>query len=153
ASEIKWTGMDHFTSDEHQVYYCGQETQRRNGATIIVNKVWSRSVLGYNSENDRMISTRFQDKKLNITVIQVYAPTTEAMDNEIEQFYADLQQLLDAASKKDVIAMMGDWNAKVGSITTPGITGKFGLGVQNEAGDRLVNFCQNNLIFIANTFF
>ncbi|CAF0781822.1 unnamed protein product [Adineta steineri] len=141
ASEIKWTGMGHFTSDEHQVYYCGQETQRRNGVAIIVNKVWSRSVLGYNSINDRMISIRSQGRPLNITAIQVYAPPNDAKNNEIEQLYADLQKLLDAAPKTDVIVIMGDWDAKVRSITTPGITGKFGLGVRNKARDRLVDFC------------
>ena len=149
-SEIKWTGMGHFTSDEHQIFYCGHETQRRNGVAIIVDKVWSKSVLGYNPKNDRTISIRFQGKPINITVIQVYALTTDA---EIEQFYADLQQLLDAAPKKDVIVIMGDWNAKVGSTTTAGITGKFGHGVRNEAGERLVDFCQNNSMLIANTFF
>ena len=152
-SEIKWTGMGHFTSDEHQIFYCGHETQRRNGVAIIVNKKWSKSVLGYNPKNDRMISIRFQGKPINITIIQVYAPTTNAKENEIEQFYADLQQLLDTAPRKDTIVIMGDWNAKVGSTTTSGITGKFGLGVRNEAGDRLVEFCQNNSMFVANTFF
>ena len=152
-SEIKWTGMGHFTSDEHQIFYSGHETQRRNGVAIIVDKVWSKSVLGYNPKNDRTISIRFQGKPINITVIQVYAPTTDAKENEMEQFYADLQQLLDAAPKKDAIVIMGDWNAKVGSTTTAGITGKFGLGVRNEAGERLVDFCQNNSVLIANTFF
>ncbi|CAF1396827.1 unnamed protein product [Adineta steineri] len=152
-SELKWTGMGHLTSDEYQVYYCDHDTQRRNGVAIIVNKIWSKSVLGCNSKNDRMISIQFQGNPLNITLIQEYAPTTEAEEDEIEQFYADLQQLLDAAPKKDVIVIMGDWNAKVGSTTTSGITGNFGLGVRNEAGDRLVDFCQNNSMFIANTFF
>ena len=100
-----------------------------------------------------MISTRFQGKPINITIIQVYAPTTDAKENEIEQFYVDLQQLTDIVPRKDAIVIMGDWNAKVGSTTTSGITGKFGLGVRNKAGDRLVEFCQNNSMFIANTFF
>ena len=151
--EIKWTGMDHFTSDEHQIFYCGHETQRRNGVVIIVDKVWSKSVLGYNPKNDRTISIRFQGKPINITVIHVYAPITDAKENEIEQFYVDLQQLLDVARKKDAIVIMGDWNAKVGSTTTAKITRKFGFGVRNEAGERLVDFSQNNSMLIANTFF
>ena len=99
-----------------------------------------------------MISIRFQGKPINITIIQVYAPTTNAKENEIEQFYADLQQLPDTAPRKDIV-IMGDWNAKVGSTTTSEITGKFELGVRDEAGDRLMEFCQNNSMFIANTFF
>ena len=152
-SEIKWIGMGHFTSDEHQIFYCGHETQRRNGVGIIVDKVWSKSVLGCNPKNDKTVSIRFQGKSINITVIQVYAPTADAKENEIEQFYTDLQQLPDAAPKKDAIVIMGDWNAKVGSTTTTRITGKFELGVRNEEGKRLVDFCQNNSMLIANTFF
>ena len=107
-SEIKWTRMGHFTSHEHQIFYCGHETQRRNGVPIIVNKVWSKSVLGYNPKNDRMISIRFQGKPINITIIHVYAPTTVAKENEIEQFYADLKQLLDTTPREDAIVIMGD---------------------------------------------
>ena len=152
-SEIKWTRMDHFTSGEHQIFYYGHENQRRNGVAIIVNKLWSKSVLGYNPKSDRMISIRSQGKAINITVIQVYALTTDAKENEIEQFYAGLEQLLDTAPRKDTIVIMGDWNAKVGSTTTSGITGKFRVGVRNEAADRLMDICQNNSMFIANTFF
>ena len=98
-----------------------------------------------------MISVRFQGKPFNITVIQVYVPTSNA--EEAEQFYEDLQDLLELTPKKDVLFIIGDWNAKVGSQETPGVTGKFGFGVQNEAGQRLIEFCQENALVIANALF
>ena len=133
-SELKWTGMGEFNSDDHYIYYCGQESLRRNGVAIIVNKrVWS-AVLGYNLKNDRMISVRFQGKPFNITVIQVYALTSNAEEAEVEWFYEDLQDLLELTPQKDVLFIIGDWNAKVGIQETPGVTGKFSLGLQNETG-------------------
>ena len=98
-----------------------------------------------------MISVRFQVKSFNITVIQVYAPTSNAQ--EAEWFYEDLQGLLELTPKKDVLFIIGDWNAKVGSQETPGVTGKSGLGIWNEAGQRLIEFCQENALVIANTLF
>ena len=89
-----------------------------------------------------MISVHFQGKPFSITVIQVYAPTSNAEEAEVERFYEDLQDLLELTPKKDVLFIIGDWNAKVGSQETPGVTGKFGLGMQNEAGQRLIEFCQ-----------
>ena len=100
-----------------------------------------------------MTSVRFQGKPFNITVIQVYASTSNAEEAEVEWFYEDLQDLLELTPKKDVLFIIGDWNAQVGSQETPGVTGKFGLGVQNEAGHRLSEFCQENTLIIANTFF
>ena len=100
-----------------------------------------------------MISVRFQGKPFNIMVIQVYAPTGNAEEAEVEQFYEDLQDLLELTPKKDVLFIIGDWNGKVESQETRGITGKFGLGVQNEAGQRLIEFCQENALIITNTFF
>ena len=100
-----------------------------------------------------MISVHFQGKPFNITVIQVYAPTSNAEEAKVEWFYEDLQDFLELTPKKDVLSIIGDWNAKVGSQETPGITGKFGLGVQNEAGQRLTEFCQENTLVIANTLF
>ena len=100
-----------------------------------------------------MISVRFQVKPFNITVIQAYAPTSNAEEAEVERFYEDLQDLLELTPKKDVIFIIGEWNAKVGSQETPGVTGKFGQGVQNEAGQRLIEFCQENALVITNTFF
>ena len=135
-SELKWTGMDEFNSDEHYIYYWGQESLRRNGVAIIVNRRLQNAVLGGNLKNDRMISVPFQGKPFNITVIQVCAPTSNAEEAAVERFYEDLQDLLELTPKKDVLFIIGDWNAKVGSQETPGVTGKFGLGVQNEAGQR-----------------
>ena len=100
-----------------------------------------------------MISVRFQGKPFKITVIQVYAPTSNTEEAEVEWFYEDLHDLLELAPQKDVLFIIGDWNAKVQSQETPGITGKFGLGMQNEAGQRLIEFCQENALVIANTFF
>ena len=100
-----------------------------------------------------MISVHFQGKQFNITVIQVYASTSNAEEAEADQFYEDLQDLLELTPKKDVLFIIGDWNAKVGSQETPGVTGKFGLGMQNEAGQRLIEFCQEKALVIANTLF
>ena len=105
------------------------------------------------SEKDKMISARFQGKPFNTTVIQVYAPSITAEEAEVERFYEDLQDLLELIPQKDVLFIIGDWNAKVGSQETPGVTGKFGLGIQNEAGQRLIEFCQENALVIANTLF
>ena len=93
-----------------------------------------------------MISVRFQGKSFNITVIQVYAPTSNAEEAEVERFYEDLQELLELTPKKDVLFILGDWNAKIGSQEIPGVTGKFGLGIQNEAGQRLIEFYQENTL-------
>ena len=119
----------------------------------MVNKRVRNAVLGCNIKNDRMISVRFQGKPFNITVIQAYAPTSNTEAAEVERFYEDLQDLLELTPKKDVFFIIGDWNAKVGSQETPGVTGKFGLGIWNEVGQRLIEFCQENALFITNTFF
>ena len=100
-----------------------------------------------------MISVPFQGKPFSIMVIQVYAPTNNTEEAEVEWFYEDLQDLLELTHKKDVLFIVGDWNAKVGSQETPGVTGRFGLGMGNEAGQRLIEFCQENALVIANTLF
>ena len=100
-----------------------------------------------------MISVRFQGKPFNVTLIQAYAPTSNAEEAEVERFYEELQDLLELTPKKDVLFIIGYWNAKVGSQETPGVPGKFGLGVQNEEGQRLIAFCQENALVIANTIF
>ena len=145
--------MGDFNSDDHYIYYCGQESLRRNGVAIMANKRVRNAVLGCNLKNDRRISVRFQGKPFSITVIQVYALTSNAEEAEVEWFYENLQDLLELTPKKDVLFIIGDWNAKVGSQEIPGVTGKFGLGVQNEAGQRLIEFCQENTLVIANTLF
>ena len=152
-SKLKWTGMGEFNSDDHYIYYCGQESLRRNGVAMMVNKRVQNAVLGCSLKNDRMISVHFQGKPFSITVIQAYTTTGNTDEAEVEQFYEDLQDLLELTPKKDVLFIIGDWNAKVGSQETPGETGKFGLGVQNEAGQMLIEFCQENALVIANTFF
>ena len=152
-SELKWTGMGEFNPDDHYIYYCGQESLRRNGIAITVKKRVQNAVLRYNLKNDKMISVRFLGSPFNITVIQDYAPTTNAEEAEVERFYEDLQDLLELTPQKDVLFIIGDWNAKVGSQETPGVTSKFGLGIQNEAGQRLTEFCQENALVIANTLF
>ena len=119
----------------------------------MVNKRVQNAVLGCSLKNDRMISVRLQGKPFNITVIQVYAPTSNAEEAEVEQFYEDLQDLVELTPEKDVLFIIGDWNAKVGSQETPGVTSKFGLGIRNEAGQRLIEFCQENALVIANSFF
>ena len=118
----------------------------------MVNKRVQNAVLRCNLKNDRMISVHFQGKSFNITVIQVYTPISNAEEAEVEQFYEDIQDLLELTPKKDVLFIIGDWNPKVGSQETPGVTGKFGLGMRNEE-QRLIEFCQENTLVIANSLF
>ena len=119
----------------------------------MVKKRVQNAVLECNLKNDRMISVRFQGKSFNFIVIQVYAPTSNAEEAEDERFYEDLQDLVELTPKKDVLFIIGDWNAKVGNQETPGVTGKFGLGIWNEARERLREFCQENAMVMANTIF
>ena len=133
-SELKGTGMGEFNSDDYYIYYCGQESLRRNGVAIMVNKRVQNAALGCNLKNNRMISVHFQGKPFNSMVIQAYAPTSNAEEAEVEWFYEDLQDLLELTPKKDVLFIIGDWNAKVGSQETPGVTGKFGLGYGMKQG-------------------
>ena len=114
-SKLNWTGMGEFNSDDHYIYYCRQKSFRRNGVAIMVHKRVQNAVLGCNLKNHRMISIRLQGKPFNITVIQVYAPTSNAEKAEGEWFYEDLQDLLELTPKKDVLFIIGDWIAKVGS--------------------------------------
>ena len=107
-SELKWTGMGEFNSDDHYIYSCGQESLRSNRADLLVNKRVLNAELGCNLKNDRTISVRFQGKPFNITVIQVYAPTSNAEEVEVEQFYEDLQDLLELTPKKDALFIIGD---------------------------------------------
>ena len=124
-----------------------------NGIAIIGNQRVQNAVFGCHLKNDRMISVCFQGKPFNILVIQVYALTSNAEEAEVEWFYEDLQDLLELKLKKDVLFIIGNWDVKVGSQEIPGVTGKFGLGVQNEAGQRPIEFCQENALVIANALF
>ena len=142
--------MGEFSSNDHYIYHCGQEYPRRNGVAFIVNKrVW-KAVLGCDLKNNRKISVYIQGNPFNITAIQVYAPTTDTQEAEVEQFYEDLQDLLELMPKK-VFSIIGDWNAKVGSQEIPGETSKLDLGVHSEAEQRLTEFCQENTLVIENT--
>ena len=133
-----------FNSDDHYIYYCGQESLRRNGGAITVNKspkcsTWMQS---QKWQNDLLAS------KANHSISQYpsYAPTSNAEEADVEWFYEDLKDLLELTPKKDVPFIAGDWNANIGSQEIPGVTGKFGLGIQNEAGQRLIEFCQENAL-------
>ena len=129
-----------------------QESLRRNGVDLIVHRRVQNAVLGCN-KNNRMISVHSQGKPFNITVIQVYVPATNAKKAEVDQFYEDPQDLLELTPNKDVLFIIGNFNAKVGSQEIPGVTGNSGLEVQNDAGQRLTEFCQENALVIANTLF
>ena len=143
--------MGEFNSDDHYIYYYRQESFRRNGVAFIVNKRVQNAIPGCNLKNDTMISVRSQGKPFNIMVIQVYAQTSNGEVADVEQFYEDLQDCLQLTPPKDVLFIIRNWNAKVGSQETPGVTGKFGLGVQNEAGQKQIEICQENALVIANT--
>ena len=133
-SYLIWNGIGELNTDEHYIYYCGQESLRRNGVDIIVNKRAGNAVFVFNFKNDRMISVCFQGKPFNITVTQVYALTSNAQEAEVEWFYEDLEDVLEITPPKDVLFILGKWNTKVGSQEIPRVASKFGLGVQNEAG-------------------
>ena len=119
-SELKWTGMGEFNSDNHYIYYCRQESLRVNRVAIVVNKGVRNAVLGCNLKNDRMISVHLQGKPFNIMVIQVHAPISNTEEAEVERFFEDLQDLLELTPPKNDFFIIGDWNAKVGSQETPG---------------------------------
>ena len=150
-SELKWTAMCEFNSHDHSLYYGGYKSLRRNGVAIIVKKRIQNAVAGCNLNNYRMISVCFQGKTFNITVIQVHAPTSNDEEAEVERFYEDRQDR--QGPKKVVLYVIVDWNAKVGSQETPGVTGKFGSLVWNEAGQRRIEFCKENTLVIENTLF
>ena len=152
-SEMKWTGMVHFTSDEHELYYCGQDTLKRNGVAFICNNKLRRCEMGFISVNDRFSTIRIQCKPINITVVQVYAPTSSSEKEDIETFYETVQSVIDQTLSEYSIYIIGDWNTKDGKDILNVITGNFGLGERNERGDQLVQFCSRNDLRIMNTFF
>ena len=125
-SELKWTGMDEFNSNDHYIYYCGQESLRRNGLAMLVNKSLKCSTWMQSQKRQNDLCS-FPNKPFNITVIQAYAPTSNAEEAEAEWLYEDLQDLLELTPKKDVLFIIGDWNAKVRSQETPRVTGKLAL--------------------------
>ena len=142
--------MGEFNSDDHYIYYCEQESLKRNGVGSIVNKspkcsTWMQS---QTRQNDLC---SFPRQTIQYHGNPGLCPTSNAEEAEVERFYEDLQDLLELTPKKDVLFIIGDWYAKVGSQETPGVTGKFGLGMWNEAGQRLIEFCQENTLVIAHT--
>ena len=154
-SEMRWTGMGHFMSDDYEVYYCGQETLRRNGVAFKCTDEIRRCVMGFNPVSERIATIRLQCKPVNMTVLQVYTPTSTAEEGDMEEFYEKVQHVVDEIPRGDVTVLyvIGDWNAKVGQDETNGTTGRFGLGERNERGDQLVEFCGRNDIQIMITFF
>ena len=126
--------MGEFNSDDHYIYCYGKESLRRNGVAIMVNKRVQNALLGCNLKNDRMISVHFQGKPFNITVIQVYTLTNNAEEAEVEQFYEDLQDLLELTPKKDILFIIGDWNEKVGSQETPRVMANLALEYRMKQG-------------------
>ncbi|XP_041109767.1 craniofacial development protein 2-like [Polyodon spathula] len=152
-NELHWTGSGYFNSNDYTVYYSGNDNIRRNGVAIIANKKIAKTVQCFNAVNDRIMTARFHGKPRSLTILQVYAPTTDAKEEDIEKFYSDLQQAIDQVPAKDIILIGGDFNAKVGAGGEPPVVGKFGLGERNKAGDRLVQCCQENRLLIANTWF
>ena len=149
SSELKCTGMGEFNSDDHYIYYCGQKkwSHYHSQQKSLKCSTWKQS---QKQQNDLC---SFPRQTIQCRSNPVYAPTSNAEEAEAEWFYEDLQDLLELIPKKDVFFIIGDWNAKVGSQETPGVTGKFGLGAQNEAGQRLIEFSQEKALVIANTLF
>ena len=152
-SELHWAGSGYFNSDDYTVYYSGNENIRRNGVAFIANKKIATAVQGFSTINDRIISIRIDGKPRPLTILQVYAPTTDAKQEDIEKLYTNLQQAIDQIPAKNTIYITGDFNAKVGAGEDPPVVGKFGLGKRNETGDRLIQCCQENRLLIANTRF
>ena len=133
-SELTWTGMGEFNSDGHYIYYCGQESLRRNGVALIGGQMVQNAVFGSNLKNNRIITICFQGKPFNITVIQVYTLISSAEEAEFEWFYEDLQNLLELTPQKDALFIIGDWNAKAGSEDIPGGTSNLALEYKIKQG-------------------
>ena len=152
-SEMKWTGSEHFRSANNTVMYSGHNTNRKNGVGMIIKNQVSKSLIGYKEVNDRIIYIRVKAHLVNITCVQVYAPTTSADTADIEDFYRNLHLALNEMPRKYVLILMGDWNSKIGKREKPGTVGRYGLGSRNEARERLLEFCEENALFITNTYF
>ena len=152
-SELKWTRMGEFNSDDHCIYYCGQESLRRKGVAFIVNRRLWIAVLGCNLKNDRVNSVCFQGKSFNITVIQVCVPITNAEKAEAEWFYEDLQNFLELTPQKDVYFIIGDWQCKSRKSRDTWSNRQIWPWNTKWTGQRLIEFCQENTLIIANPLF
>jgi hypothetical protein len=156
-SEMRWSGKGHFSTDDHTIYYSGNEKGGDRGVAFVTSNFISKHVLGYNPVNDRIISIRLQAQPINISLIQVYAPTSSAPDDVLDCFYNQLQDTLDSIPKRDIVMIIGDYNAKIGEGVQhedeAKVVGLHGLGSRNERGNTLVDFCLANSLTIANTLF
>ncbi|MBN3315792.1 CFDP2 protein, partial [Atractosteus spatula] len=158
-NELRWKDNGHFKLDNFTVYYSGHQELRRNGVALIAHKNVAHAVKSYTTISDRIMAVHIRGKPLNVTVLQVYAPTTDAPEDEREEFYAKIEEALEQVPKKDIIYrcnhsnIMGDFNVKVGSQEEANIIGRCGLGERNEAGDCLVQFCHENHLRVSNTWF
>jgi len=155
-SEVRWQGMGHFTPGEYKIFFSGHAhiaQSKANSVGFACHNDIASAVLGYNSVNDRIISIRIQGRPRNLTIIQVYAPTSAAETADIDEFYASLQQTVDDAPRQDIVLVMGDLNAIVGKEEATEVSGRLGLGQRNEAGDGLIEFWTSNNIKIINTTF
>jgi len=156
-SETRWKGQGHFNWNGFKIIMSGQKEKGRNGVAIMCDRTSANAIMGYDTVSDRILSVRFRGNKVNITIIQVYAPTSIATEEEHESFYNELQGIIDKTPKGDVRMVIGDFNAKVGKYSGVGrggdTIGRHGLGKQNEAGERLVEFCEGNNLKIMNTWF
>ena len=152
-SELRWTEIGHFQSDEYKVFFCGQDHVRRNGVAIICDKDTSRCVMVYTPISDRIISIRLDGHPVRTTIIQIYEPTSAASEDDIEDFYGRPQYLIDTVPRGDVLIIMGDWNAKIGDKAVEGISGTHELGDRNETGERMIEFCEANQLIVTNTWY
>ena len=151
VSEMRWSGCGQVQIDNFTVLYVGHDKLRRNGVAFIMNRHASRCMLGYNAVSKRLISVCQQAKLMNLTLIQAYAPTSDADEEEREEVYNCLEELLECTPRKDVVIVMGDFNAKIGHQTVEDVCRNFRLGERNEAGDRLAQICIEHKFTIMNT--
>lgn len=156
-SETHWKGSGHFDSGNHTIYFSGNDKSSFSGVAIAIPKIWNGAVLGYNPISDRLISIKLSASPTPLNIIQVYAPTCSSSDESLEDFYKDLESSMATIPKKELLLIIGDFNAKVGDTTMDdgirNIVGRYGLGVRNKRGDRLIEFAANNSLTIMNTTF
>src|SRR3984885_9352479 len=154
-SKTRWKGQGHFNWRGYRIIMSGQKERGRNVVAIMCDKISTKAIMGYDTVNDRILSVRFRGRQVNTTIVQVYAPTSTALEEEHDRFYADLQSIMDRTPKRDILVIIGDFNAKVGQRIggNKGTMGDHGLGKQNEAGERLIEFCDGNNMSIMNTWF
>ncbi|XP_067124015.1 craniofacial development protein 2-like [Centruroides vittatus] len=153
VSELHWKGDGFFQSDDHTVYFSGKDNIRRESVAFIVNKKVVRCISGYNASNERIILIKINSKPMNINFIQVYVPTIDSTEEEVEAFYNKLHNTIKTIPRKEMFYVLGDFNAKVGTVEEPLTVEKHGLGERNKAGDCLIQFCLENDMIIMNTIF